>query len=731
MRLLYLIFSLILIFASVTMAQNRVLQLDGNGDYVQLPQKIFNDLSEATIEGWVKWDRFGYFSQPFGFGDAWQAIGINNYMVSPQLQFFIYTARTQLHVISVTNSLRLGEWYHIAAVSGKGGMKLYLNGALIGEDEFTGSFSAVNNGAYNYLGKSQWDENADFKGQLDEIRIWSVAHTPNQIQEYMRQSLTGDEPGLVGVWSFDSGDARDGTRHGYDGEMVGDARCVLAERAKPKSLAIISGNITDMSGSPLIDVLVSLEQEGRQIAETYTDKAGAYKIIVHLGLPTPTPLPTPYPLQGGEGRGLPYDLSAKQEQLGLGAWAEGFRLAPQEHRLLSMRLKEAVSISGFLMAFDHTRHSAVPVQAVRVGEPTTHGTDWGVDMLATTLSDDNGEYRFVNLKPGKYRVRCHTSEGYVYYGATGEPSHITNNRTLGTDSEKRMGAPTAEDAGEILQVAHGKTIRNIDFRFAPFKKGNWRTIADIPRLAGTSVNAIHQDPDGMLWFGTDRGIFRYDGAEATHFTTKDGLPDNKVNVIFRQPDGVLWFGTDGGVCRYDPSPRLVGEGAGVRFVTFTTKDGLSGNRVVSIHRSSDGVMLFGTERGISRYDGQAFLDVDTGNIFSHYYLHRIQAVQPGGDGSIWVGTRMGVFRHDGEAFNNLTTACGLLDAHVVAIYREPNGAVWFGTTKGVYRYDFDTPSATQSRDFDTPSLVSIRSATQPKPQSRMEKYAGISQRKMG
>ena len=36
-------------------AQNRVLELDGNGSYIQLPSNIFNDLTNATIEGWVKW----------------------------------------------------------------------------------------------------------------------------------------------------------------------------------------------------------------------------------------------------------------------------------------------------------------------------------------------------------------------------------------------------------------------------------------------------------------------------------------------------------------------------------------------------------------------------------------------------------------------------------------------------------------------------------------------------
>ena len=37
---------------------NRVLEVDGTGGYVELPPNIFNDLTEATVEMWVKWRSF-------------------------------------------------------------------------------------------------------------------------------------------------------------------------------------------------------------------------------------------------------------------------------------------------------------------------------------------------------------------------------------------------------------------------------------------------------------------------------------------------------------------------------------------------------------------------------------------------------------------------------------------------------------------------------------------------
>src|SRR5262245_13158297 len=50
---------------------NRVLELDGAGSYVELPANIFNDLTEATVEVWVRWDDLGGTAKRvFNYGDA-------------------------------------------------------------------------------------------------------------------------------------------------------------------------------------------------------------------------------------------------------------------------------------------------------------------------------------------------------------------------------------------------------------------------------------------------------------------------------------------------------------------------------------------------------------------------------------------------------------------------------------------------------------------------------------
>jgi len=57
-----------------------------------------------------------------------------------------------------------------------------------------------------------------------------------------------------------------------------------------------------------------------------------------------------------------------------------------------LSLDKTVSIAGMLLMLDDTTpHVAVPIQAIRDGK-----------VIATTLSDEHGDYRFISLKPGRH-----------------------------------------------------------------------------------------------------------------------------------------------------------------------------------------------------------------------------------------------------------------------------------------------------------------------------------------
>ena len=223
---------------------NRVLELDGTGGYVELPPNIFNDLDEATVEAWVRWDDFsGNGKRMFNYGDATRDMSLYSGYGSTGLTFVVAGPAgtvADLHYLGVDGILRLKQWVHVAGVSGKGGMKLYVDGALVGTNAYTGSFSAFKNGTRNYLGQrvTQGESPTNFKGAMDEVRVWRVARSAEQIRQTMLQRLTGREEGLAALWNFDDladGVVKDSGPGGHHGKLIGSAKAIVGDT--PASLA--------------------------------------------------------------------------------------------------------------------------------------------------------------------------------------------------------------------------------------------------------------------------------------------------------------------------------------------------------------------------------------------------------------------------------------------------------------------------------------------------------------
>jgi len=102
-----------------------------------------------------------------------------------------------------------------------------------------------------------------------------------------------------------------------------------------------------------------------------------------------------------------------------------------------------------------------------------------------------------------------------------------------------------------------------------------------------------------MWIGTDgRGVFKVSPEKTQRFTfdgTAGGLRSDHVYSIFADREGVIWFGTDRGVCRFDPhSPRVEQVG-----------DNSDSNFIRSLYKTSGGRVVAGTNRGLFVYDQSA------------------------------------------------------------------------------------------------------------------------------
>ncbi|WP_165836243.1 sensor histidine kinase [Taibaiella soli] len=70
-------------------------------------------------------------------------------------------------------------------------------------------------------------------------------------------------------------------------------------------------------------------------------------------------------------------------------------------------------------------------------------------------------------------------------------------------------------------------------------------------LPSNTVYCVYKDSKGALWFGTDKGIARYNGVRFEKFSTADGLPDNEIFCFGEDKYNRLWMGTfNGSLCYY-------------------------------------------------------------------------------------------------------------------------------------------------------------------------------------
>jgi len=88
--------------------------------------------------------------------------------------------------------------------------------------------------------------------------------------------------------------------------------------------------------------------------------------------------------------------------------------------------------------------------------------------------------------------------------------------------------------------------------------GTVRTRPGPPALRDAAVSCAIEDDLGRLYFGTDRGVLRFDAERDTvrRFTPADGLPGDNIVFCERGAGGDLWFGDAHGLARLRPGANL-------------------------------------------------------------------------------------------------------------------------------------------------------------------------------
>ena len=175
-----------------------------------------------------------------------------------------------------------------------------------------------------------------------------------------------------------------------------------------------------------------------------------------------------------------------------------------------------------------------------------------------------------------------------------------------------------------------------------------------------------------------------------HLSVEDGMAQESVLSMVQDPDGFMWFGTQYGLSRFD----------GYRFVNFRNVVGdpttLPNNWIKVLHVDPAGRLWIGTDGGLARYDPATqgfrhFLPEEPARR-GNGNLH-LRAIIDDGKGGLWLGTGDGL-QHFDIASGRFTTwhhvpgeRESLASDDILALALDRRGRLWVGTEAGLDSLD--------------------------------------------
>lgn len=222
---------------------------------------------------------------------------------------------------------------------------------------------------------------------------------------------------------------------------------------------------------------------------------------------------------------------------------------------------------------------------------------------------------------------------------------------------------------------------------------------DNSELAKEHFRDVHQDRQGLIWFGTRNGLVKFDGYQYQVFSHLATDPTSLKNdyifsIVEDQAEAVLWVGTGNGFGRFNMKTE--------EFKNYSYQPGdsmgLSHPKVAKILQSKDGQIWLATEGGglhqfdpktetVTRFDLSGIKQFGINNF---NYISQLLEDQ---EGAIWGSTLKGVFRLNRRTGDFQLFPLNLPNEIINAgIAQNSKGEIFVSSKDGVFKYDPVTTS---------------------------------------
>lgn len=221
-----------------------------------------------------------------------------------------------------------------------------------------------------------------------------------------------------------------------------------------------------------------------------------------------------------------------------------------------------------------------------------------------------------------------------------------------------------------------------------YRRADAQFVIGLKHSSGCRV--LCEDREGALWIGTLReGVERHQDGQVTRFTTRDGLTSDRVRCFIQDAAGDYWIGTARGLNRL----------SGGRITRFGGEDVLAKQAILTLHADRQGALWIGTAGGgLARFRSNQVQMITARHGLASDWIEQILEDD---DGNLWLGSQTGILRvsraeleacAEGRAsFVNCLTL-GLEDGMIApncgsgfkpSCIKSRSGTLWFCTAGGL------------------------------------------------
>ncbi|WP_229206154.1 hybrid sensor histidine kinase/response regulator transcription factor [Dyadobacter fermentans] len=218
---------------------------------------------------------------------------------------------------------------------------------------------------------------------------------------------------------------------------------------------------------------------------------------------------------------------------------------------------------------------------------------------------------------------------------------------------------------------------------------NFREVNGVPL---SSTLGITQDKQGFMWFGTEAGLYRYDGKTFTAYQTgKEGNP-KFIRDLSTDSKGNIWIASiRSGVYIYEPNTDT--------FINFdhdpANANSLSHNSVNCVITDQKKQTWAGTQNGLSRIINENGKFRITRHLQTEFFGQTLQVRSLAEDkaGNIWAATGDGLvkMRSDGsrpKLFRIPSSKPQIDLSQLLCVCVDESGIIWLGSNgTGLYQFN--------------------------------------------